>query len=54
MDNLLGKNVLVLYENDKISWVELKRVRHEKTETFKVCNEDYIYSKKSIVDIPSV
>jgi hypothetical protein len=54
MNNILGKRILVHFQNDSMDWVELKRVCHEKCNTFKVKNENTWYSKDTIVDVPSL
>ena len=53
MDYLLGKQILVLYENNHMSWVELKSVKHENQASFKVVGEQTWYSKQTIVHIPT-
>ena len=48
MDYILGKNVLIQY---KKSWVEMKKVCHEKEKIFKVQGENKWYSKERIIMI---
>ena len=49
---MLGKCVLINYENGLSNWVELKKVRHCKDKEFKVIGESDWYSTKSVVNIP--
>ena len=42
------------FQNDSIDWVELKKVCHEKSGTFKVKGENTWYPKNTIVNVPSL
>ena len=53
MENILGKNALMWFENDDFSWVELHKIRHEKKLEFKIPDDDTWYSKEIIVEFPS-
>jgi hypothetical protein len=51
---MLNKEVLINYENDEFSWVELKKVRHIKHNEFKIHNENNWYSIETIVNVPKL